>query len=125
MRKLLLIAGVAALAAPSLAIAQDITPDPTAPSATTSGADVAYTGGPNDLMAREARLDRAIHDGARSGEISHEDAMHDRDLLAAVRTRQDAMAADHGALTPDDRMFLSRELDGVNTRLKLQMGGAF
>lgn len=122
MRKLLLIAGVAVLAAPCLAIAQD---DSMAPDASRNGADVAYTGGPSDLMDREMRLDRAIHEANSSGAIPQEDAVHDSKLLAAVRDRQDELASSHGGLTPDDRALLSRELDGVGGQLRLQQGGGF
>ena len=131
MRKLLLIAGVAALTLPGLALAQDdnmgpdagMAPnDANAPYASDYGADVAYTGAPDDIMAREAWLDHRISRNENAGTITGDAAFRDRALLSSVRRRQDILRADHDGLTEDDRADLSAQLDGVNARLNDQLG---
>ena len=132
MRKLLLIASLAVLATPCVALAQDdpnMAPDndkaPAAadvPNAGDYGKDVAYSGAPDDVMSREAWLDGQIRHQEMSGAISDYDAMHDRQLLASVRRQQDEFQADHGALTPDDRDELNSRLDGLKARMDQQLG---
>ena len=57
----------------------------TAPAAGDVGTDVAATGGPLDLAAREAGLEARIHKGDASGAISRGDAEHDFDVLSGIR----------------------------------------
>jgi len=132
MRKLLLIAGLAALALPAAALAQDqdpnMKPDAGPPGATAPadagdyGADVAYSGAPDDVAAREDWFDRQIHRHEMSGEISDYDAMHDRQLLASVRRQQDELRTQHDGLTADDQADLNTQLDGLKARLNEQLG---
>jgi hypothetical protein len=151
MRKLLLIASLAVLAAPCVAMAQDsdMSPDndktsgtydipnadgpsaygPSAddPNANVSnagdfGKDVAYSGAPDDVMSREAWFDHQIRKQNVSGAISDDDAMQDRQLLASVRRQQDEFQNDHGALTSDDRAGLNDQLDGLKARIDQQLG---
>jgi hypothetical protein len=138
MRKLLLIAGLAALALPAAALAKDqdpnMKPDAGPPDATAPvdggapadagdhAADVAYSGAPDDLMAREAWFDHQIRRNQESGIISDYDAQHDRQLLDGVRRHQDELQADHGDLTADDRADLNTQLDGLRARLDVQLG---
>jgi len=139
MRKLLLIAGLAALALPGAALAQDTdmtpqgdpppvasdetpTPSATPPDAGDHGADVAYSGGPDDLMGREDWIDHRIAHNEDAGTISDDDAIHDREFLASVRRHQEILRTDHDGLTQDDRADLNAQLDGLNARLNSQLG---
>ena len=125
MRKLLLIAGVAALILPGAALAQDDNMKPQAgmtPDAGDYGADVAYSGAPDDVAAREAWFDHQIHRHEAAGEISDYDAMHDRQLLASVRRQQDELRTEHDGLTADDQANLNTQLDGLKARLNTQLG---
>jgi hypothetical protein len=105
MRKLLLIAGVAALALPSLAAAQY------------------YHAG--DLTQREDRLDRTIRDRFDTGEITWSDAHHDRGMLSDIRSREDQLRVDHDGLTADDRLDLARQLDSLDGQLRDQLGDSY
>jgi hypothetical protein len=105
MRKLLMLAaGVAVLAAPSLAAAQP---------------------GFGELQHREDRIAHAIDRGDATGQISESDANADRQLLADVRDREARLANDHDGLTDGDRADLNSELDGLDARLQRQVGGVY
>jgi hypothetical protein len=125
MRKLLLIAGLAALALPGAALAQDtdMTPEGASPPvAGDYGADVAYSGGPEDLTAREAWLDRRIARNEDADTITDFAAFRDREFLASVRRQQDVLRTDHDGLTLDDRADLNAQLDRLNARIDSQLG---
>ena len=125
MRKLLLIAGLAALALPGAALAQDtdMTPEGAAPPvASDYGADVAYSGAPDDLLAREAWIDHRIAWNEDAGTITDDAAFHDREFLTSVRRQQDVLSTDHDGLTQDDRADLNAQLDGLSARLNAQLG---
>ena len=124
MRKLLLIAGLAALALPGAALAQDtdMTQGAAPPVAGDYGADVAYSGAPEDLTAREAWLDRRIARNEDADTITDFAAYRDREFLASVRRQQDMLRTDHDGLTQDDRADLNAQLDRLNARIDSQLG---
>jgi len=125
MHKLLLVASVAALALPAAALAQDtdMTPDGAPPPvASDYGANAAYTGAPGDLSAREDWLGRRITWNENADTITGFAAYRDRQLLGAIRRRQNFLETDHDGLTPTDHADLSAQLDGLDARLNAQLG---
>jgi hypothetical protein len=118
MRKLLLIAGVAALTAPAVALAQPPGPPPAAADV---GADVAYTGPQNDLAARANWLEARIHELDSAGVISEGDAKHDFDTLAGIRQFEARKRDDHdGVLGEKDRANVINKLDNLSAEVSDQ-----
>jgi len=122
MRRLLIIAGVAALAIPGLAAAQ---PSPSTADAGDYGADSAYSGAPMGVATREDHFEREIQRSVDSGTISDYDAQQDRRILASIRDREQALDIDHGGLTPDDQASLNDNLNTLRARMNQQMGDSY
>jgi len=150
MRKLLLIAGIAALAIPSIAAAQpghangyyddngawhaasgyyDGDGDwvdgarpatPPAPSADNYSADVAYVGPSGDMSDREDRLEQRIQAGEDRGALSHYDADGDRGRLSSIRDMQGRLRDDHDGLSGDDRADIGSRLDDLGASVNAQ-----
>jgi len=84
------------------------------------GADVAYTGSPDDLHGREAWIEQRIHEGDSSGAISRGDAEHDFDVLAGIRQFQARRANDDGGLSAEDRADVMNKLDNLTAIIHSQ-----
>jgi hypothetical protein len=91
-----------------------------APSPDDYGADVAYTGRPGDLSARESWLQSRIAEGDSSGAISRSDADYDMRKLAGIRDFQAAKAAEHDGLTGGDRDNIASKLDDLGSDVRSQ-----
>jgi hypothetical protein len=89
-------------------------PAPSPPYAGDYGADVAYTGAPDDLNARETWIEHRIHEGDASGAISRGDAEHDFDVLAGIREFQAHRADQDGGLSAGDRADVMNKLDNLS-----------
>lgn len=97
-----------------------VRPTPAAPSAESHGADVAYVGGPGDLVGREDQLQRRIETGEDRGALSRYDADGDRGRLSSIRDLQARLRNDHDGLTSDDRADLNARLDDLGASLNAQ-----
>ena len=115
MRKLLLIAGVATIAIPCFALAQDV-----APSAELMARDSAYVGPAGDLAAREMWLERRIHRGDATGALSRGDAEHDFDMLAGIRKFEAREADRREGLDGAERANIINKLDNLTTLIRSQ-----
>jgi hypothetical protein len=98
-------------------------PAPNPPYAGDYGADVAYTGAPDDLSSREAWIERRIHEGDSSGAISRCDAEHDFDTLAGIREFQAHRAGQDGGLSASDRADVMNKLDNLSAIVHSQWHG--
>lgn len=81
------------------------------------GADVAYTGGPRDIDARESWLDRRISAGLTSGALSQDAADRAYSDLNAIRRHEARLRDDHDGLTDDDRADLNARLDDLSANI--------
>lgn len=150
MRKLLMIAGLAALACPSLVAAQGLHTGPpdaqaaprlgesgyqdgagdavggpvtaTAPSADTFGADVAFTGLPAEFDGLEAQTEQRIRSGQDRGALTTLDADSDRGRLSTIRDLERQLRSEHDGLSDDDRTNLTSQLDDLNASVNAQWG---
>lgn len=95
-------------------------PVPSAPSADSYSADVAYVGPPGDLSGREDWMERRIQAGEDGGALTHFDADRDRSRLSSIRDMQSRLRDDHDGLSGDDRADLSSRLDDLNASLNAQ-----
>jgi hypothetical protein len=133
MRKLLLVAGIAALALPGLAMAGPTgfydadgvyhagTPQAdSAASASAYSAETSYAGGAN-IDERESALSREIQMGENAGVISRGDADHAYHDLHDIRRHEADLIGNHDGLTRDDRRDLSRRLDDLSDRVGDQL----
>jgi hypothetical protein len=128
-RSLLMAASIAVLGIPCAALAQpgddtDAGPPPysapAAPTAGSYGADIAYTGAPGDIVARETTIEGKIHDASASGAINRFQANYDFNRLAYIRKfAVDRARRDHG-LNAIDRADIDRKLDVLDAQLNGQ-----
>jgi hypothetical protein len=133
-RSLLMAAGVAALAIPCAALAQpyerdmgappDIAaPPPATSAAPTAGnysADIAYTGAPGDIGARETTIEQRIHHASASGVINRFQANFDFNRLAYIRKFEVDRARRDDGLNAVDRADIYRKLDDLDAQLNGQ-----
>jgi hypothetical protein len=115
MRKLLLIAGVAAIAIPCAAWSHLATP-----AAEIMVRDAAYDGPADDLSARERWIEQRIHEGDAEGALSRGDAEHDFDVLAGIRAFEARQADRHDGLTGEDRADVLNKLDNLSAIVRSQ-----
>jgi len=119
MRKLLLIAGAAALLIPGAALAQ--VHDPLAArAAAEAAADVVYSGPRDDVAAREGWIENRIHQGDSSGALSRGDAEHDFDVLGGIRQFQARQSDRHAGLTGADRADVLNKIDNLTAIVQSQ-----
>ena len=95
-------------------------PAPSPPDASDYGADVAFTGAPNDVNGRETWIEQRVHEGDTSGAISRGDAEHDFDVLAGIREFQAHKADADGGLTAADRADILNKLGNLSATLHSQ-----
>ncbi len=135
MRKLLLIAGVAALSLPGLALAGQLgyydaagvyhvgepvtTPDGAyaAYSAPDNSDETSYTGG--GLDARAAAVGQQIEDSGLSPDDMRQ-AYHD---LRDIRRHEEDLASDHDGLSRDDRRDIWHRLNDLSNHISDEAGG--
>jgi len=84
------------------------------------GADVAFTGGRDDLVGRENWLQNRIDEGSSSGAISSYDADRDLRTLDGIRDYQSAKAAEHAGLRDYDRDNIASKLDSLGEDVRAQ-----
>jgi hypothetical protein len=91
-----------------------------APSPYDYNADVAYTGGRNDLTGRENWLQARIREGDTSGALRSYDADRDFRTLAGIRDDQRRLAYRNGGLSYDDREAIASRLDDLQATVRTQ-----
>jgi hypothetical protein len=89
-------------------------PSSAPPAAGDYGADVAYTGGPDDISGREDWIEHRVQRGEDGGAISHFDAATDRSRLGGIRDLEARLSDRHDGLTGDDRANIGARLDDLS-----------
>jgi hypothetical protein len=135
-----MIAGVAALAVPGLAAADQAgyrdadgvfhiakshysaAAGYAAPSASGYGVDAAYVGS-DPVDARESAIARRIRLGETSGALGSDEAEHAYRDLDRIRLHEADLVQQHDGLTNDDRADIAIRLDGLNDRLSDEFDG--
>jgi hypothetical protein len=119
-------ASVVVLSLPCAALAQvgdGGPPPPSAPAPPATGnygADIAYTGAPGDIAARETTLEARIHEASANGAINRYQAHYDFDQLALIRKFESDRAQRDNGLNAVDRADLYKRLDDLDAKINGQ-----
>ncbi|MGH6956889.1 MAG: hypothetical protein ACREEW_09535 [Caulobacteraceae bacterium] len=95
------------------------------PSADVYGANSAYVGPREDVMARANWLDRRIDAGESSAALSNYQANLDRNRLASIRDFEGRLRNDHGGLTINDRARIGSRLNNLSATVNAQWNGGY